>query len=96
MHRHLIQLMTYLFCLSTVAVSAQDRLQTVTLTTAAESEAATRLTGRVLAELQDGGILLEERSGQLHNLTAKQFTSVATRFDTFSSLEPDDLAAKLL
>lgn len=96
MHRHLIQLMTYLFCLSTVAVSAQDRLQTVTLTTAAESEAATRLTGRVLAELQDGGILLEERSGQLHNLTAKQFTSVATRFDTFSYLEPDELAAKLL
>ena len=96
MHRRLLQLMTYLFFLTTVAASAQDRLQTVALTPAADGGAVTRLTGRVLVETPDGGILLEERSGQLHNLTPKQFTSLAARFDEFSYLPHDELAALLL
>lgn len=96
MHRRFLQLMTCLFCLTTVAVSAQDRLQTVTLTPAADGEAVTKLTGRVLAEIPDGGILLEEPSGRLHNLTPQQFVSLTARFDEFSYLTPDELAAMLL
>lgn len=94
MHRRFLQLMTYLFCLMTVAAFAAEPLQTVTLTPVGGVPA--RLTGRVLVEAQDGGILFEERSGQLHNLAPKEFTSFVARSGAFSYLPPDDLAALLL
>ena len=94
MHRHFLPLMTCLFCLTMVAAFAEEPLQTVTLTSA--GGVPTRLTGRVLVEQPDGGILFEERSGQLHNLTPKEFTSFVARSGAFSYLPPDELAALLL
>ncbi len=88
--------MAYLGCLTPVAAPAEDPLHTVTLAPAADRAAIKRLTGRVLVEASDGGILLEERSGQLHNLTPKQFTSIVGRTAAFSYLPPDGLAALLL
>ncbi|HIE96626.1 MAG TPA: DUF1570 domain-containing protein [Fuerstia sp.] len=96
MHRRFLQLMTCLFCLTTVAAFGEDPLQTVTLTSSGAGGAPTRLTGRVLVEAPDGGILFEERTGRLHNLTPKEFTSAVGRSAAFSYLPPDELAALLL
>ncbi|MCP4172815.1 MAG: DUF1570 domain-containing protein [Fuerstiella sp.] len=96
MHRRLTHLMKYLCCLSATAVPAQDLMQTVTLAPSADGGEVMPLTGRVLAEVPNGSLLLEERSGQLHNLTPKQFTARAARLDAFSYLPPDEMATLLL
>ena len=83
-----------LCCLTTAATFGEDPLQAVTLTSA--EGAPTRLTGRVLFEAPDGGILFEERSGQLHQLAPKEFTSFGGRSGVFSYLPHDELAVLLL
>lgn len=75
--------------------AAVDPLVSVTLTGADQDEADV-VSGRVVLTAQDGGILLEERNGTLHNLTPGMFRNVQSSDETFRPLDADELAAELV
>ncbi|MEZ6132359.1 MAG: DUF1570 domain-containing protein [Planctomycetaceae bacterium] len=68
----------------------------VTVTLATEMQPPETVSGRILVKAQDGGLLLEDRSGRLHQLTPKQFSDVAEQKLPFTYLSSDELAGVLL
>lgn len=80
---------------ATSLAESSDSLVVVTLNADPADDAAT-LSGRVLVTAQDGGILVEERNGTLHNLTPGDFTDVRTTAEQFTPLNADELATELL
>ena len=54
------------------------------------------LIGRILAKAQDGGLLLEDQSGRIHQLKADQVLELRQLPDPYIRLPPDQLAAHLL
>ena len=61
---------------------------------AGTGEAAT-LTGRILTEAQDGGILLETRDGRLHTVPPEQLQQRTETNDEFQPLNADELGRQL-
>lgn len=52
--------------------------------------------GRILVTAQDGGLLLEDRSGRIHQLRAGEFQSTEETGQEFVHLNTEELAASLL
>lgn len=76
-------------------VSSQEQLVAVTLTADADDGPGT-LSGRILLTAQDGGILLEERNGTLHNLSPHEFSELQKQSEPFRPFDGDELAADLV
>ncbi len=76
------------------AEEGDGRLVQVTLS-AKDDQPGEVLTGRVLVQAQDGGILFEERHGELHNLTPDRFTEVRITNEFFRPYSADALAGWL-
>ena len=75
---------------------AQESIPAVVVTLNSADQSTTSLVGKVLAKTQDGRLLLEDRTGRLHQLKPDQFSDVTEHADRFSYLPPDELAARLL
>jgi len=54
------------------------------------------VTGRIMVEAQDGGVLLEARSGRIQRLTPGMIVSRKATESAFTPLPPDELATELL
>lgn len=54
------------------------------------------LTGRVLVRFPDGSLLLEARSGRLHQLTPRQVAKVVDTDKSFARYSRDEMAAELI
>ena len=67
----------------------------VRVTVRAATGEATTLTGRILTEAQDGGILLETRDGRLHTILPEQLQQRTETSDEFRPLDADELGRQL-
>ncbi|MEQ9409640.1 MAG: DUF1570 domain-containing protein [Fuerstiella sp.] len=61
-----------------------------------ESGTGKRLMGRVVAQTQDGSILLEERSGRVHVVSSDRIDQLTDQGILFQPLTVDEMAAELL
>lgn len=61
-----------------------------------EDGSSTVISGRVVTKAQDGGILLEERNGTLHNLTPDDFSELHQTEDPFVPMNAEQLSADLV
>ena len=74
--------------------AAQDTLNRVTLS-AVEPAGRQTVCGRILLTARDGGILLEEPNGTIHNLIPSDFVSITDSEAPFAPLTADELATDL-
>ncbi len=97
------QVLTCCLCLSTAcAVSANaqaadgeaDAAVRVQLVTTQDGR--DEIVGRVLAKLEDGRLLLEDRSGRLYPLQPDQFREISATGDAFAYLSENDMAVGLV
>jgi hypothetical protein len=84
------------FC--SVPVHADEASTSETLTTVVikATDGMQEVSGRILVEAQDGGLLLEERNGRIRQLTPAMIESTATTESTFSPMTNDELGNDLL
>lgn len=82
-----------LVCLP-MSVSAQEAAVVVKLVTALDGH--DEITGRVLATLDNGQLLVEDRSGRLYPLQPNQFTEISDQAAEFSYLTEQELGASLV
>ena len=73
-----------------------EKLVHVTLASDESTSPPQILSGRVVLTSQDGGVLLEERNGTLHNLTPPRFSNIETSKEEFRYLTIDELSAQLI
>lgn len=95
---HSVLQIASLFLLICGQVSADDPamadpLVTVVINTADQS---VEVSGRILIEAQDGGVLLEERNGRIRQLTPALIESKTTSDVSFSAMTNDELGSDLL
>ena len=90
-----------LFCLIVVALTvsphqltADDRINHITFADKKTKEERT-VSGKVLVEAQDGGLLLIGRDGRLWNVTPEQLKKRDVSDDQFKPLNPEELGRQL-
>lgn len=81
-----------------VAGVADELPESATLTTVVlkGDHGSVEVSGRVLVEAQDGGVLLEERSGRIRQLTAAVIESKTSSDSPFLLMTDDELGSELL
>lgn len=87
----------FFLCLSPTQADEPDASPTIVtvVLTSAESSGV-RLSGKLIVEAQDGGLLLEDAAGRIHILNPTDFSDRADSGLPFVHLSDDALAAELL
>ena len=84
------------FCSGTAHADEASTSETLTTVLIKATDGAREVSGRILVEAQDGGLLLEERNGRIRQLTPAMIESTATAESTFSPMTNDELGNDLL
>lgn len=87
----LVVLLVRISCVSVCGDDADAPLVKLTLTSV-PGQPPTSVHGRVILQAQDGGILLEQRHGELLNLTPDMFTALERTDELFRPFDADELA----
>ena len=95
--RNTLQIAGLIFlCCGHVDADDPAILDTLTTVVINASDQSVEVSGRILIEAQDGGVLLEERNGRIRQLTPAVIESKATSDVPFSAMTNDELGNDLL
>ena len=93
----IVGLLFYLCRLGLADESASsETLTTVVIKTSGTPDMPVEISGRILIEAQDGGVLLEERNGRIRQLTPAVIESKTPSNVPFSAMTNDELGNELL
>ena len=95
-----LQIVGLLFCWCGLGLAdepaSSETLTTVVMKTYGTPDKPVEVSGRILIEAQDGGVLLEERNGRIRQLTPAVIESKTPSNVPFSAMTNDELGNELL